>query len=131
MNISDTIRSFNDVSGESFTLSCSIVDDRICLKLAGKVDIQNPDELLLPALLKLDKDFIESKVHEIGFNIKELEFINSSGIKVILQLVMGILNRHGDQQYKIIFYHNPESKYQKKSFNAISFLAPALISFVP
>ena len=131
MNINDIIQNYDDVVSGSFRFSCGLVDGTVCMKLGGKVDIQNPDEVLLPVLLRLDKDFVASQVREVDFDIKELEFINSSGIKVVLQMVMSIVNRHESQQYKINFYHDPASSYQKKSFNAITFLAPNLITFIP
>lgn len=131
MNYDFIVNNFEDVRNDSFHLSCSMEKGLVFVKLKGKVDIPNPDEVLLPALLRLDRVLVESRAEEVAFNIEELDFINSSGIKVVLQLVMNILNRQESQQYKISFYHNPESKYQKKSFNAISFLAPTLISFVP
>ncbi len=131
MSVNDIAKNFQAVRAESFIFSCGIEEGKIRMKLEGKVDIPNPDEILLPVLLKLDAEFVENRVAEVQFDIQSLEFINSSGIKVILQLVMSILNHHEDQRYRISFLHEPEKKYQKKSFNAMSFLAPNLISFVP
>lgn len=131
MSVSDIVKNFQAVRAEGFSFSCDFDEGKICMKLEGKVDIPNPDEVLLPVLLGLDREFVENRIAEVSFDIQSLEFINSSGIKVVLQLVMSILNRPESHRYRISFLHDPEKKYQKKSFNAMSFLAPNLISFVP
>ncbi len=131
MNIHDIVRGFAPVTTEGFTLSFAADGEQVVVLLRGVVDIENPDELILPALLKLDSELNKNSVPGVSFDIRELEFINSSGIKAFLQMIMKNVSRPDSGQYRISFLHNPEKTFQKKSFTSITFLAPDLVSFTP
>lgn len=131
MNMHDIVKGFTPITTKGFTLSFAADGERVVVLLRGVVDVENPDELILPVLLKLDSELNENRVPWVSFDIRELEFINSSGIKAFLQMIMKNVSRPGSGQYRISFLHNPEKKFQKKSFTSITFLAPDLVSFTP
>ena len=131
MSAHEIVQEFTPVNAESFTFSCALDGEGVVVSLSGMVDIPNPDEHLLPSLISLDSSLSSHGIGTISFDIRALDFINSSGIKVLLQMLMKNLGRPENGRYRIVFLHDPNRKYQKKSFRSMSFLAPDLVSFNP
>lgn len=120
-----------DINEKSFSLTVKNENNRIEIIFSGQIDIPNPEIIVTPFFTKLDSEIISANINEVYFNVSKLDFINSSGIKVILQYIMSIIRRPEKQQYNIIIKYNEGVESQKTRFNSILFLAPKIIRFVP
>jgi len=112
-------------------ISLSVKEDSsgMTAVIAGKIDMPNPDIIISPFFVSLDKEILNLRLEEVYLDTTKLEFINSSGIKSILQLVMNIIKRPENDQYKIIIQYDKNIAAQKTRFDAIAFLAPNIIRF--
>ena len=120
-----------EITSKNFVILIKDNPEKIELLIKGNIDIPNPDQIITPFFTKLDSEILRCKLKEISIDIKELDFINSSGIKILLKFVMNILRRTRDEQYNINFIYDQKVKSQKTRFNSILFLAPDIVKFIP
>ena len=76
----------SDIKKENFTISLEQDEKKITVIFSGKIDIPNPEVIITPFLKKIDSEAVTKRYESIYFNVCKLDFINSSGIKVILQI---------------------------------------------
>lgn len=120
-----------EINEKSFSMSLKKRDDRVEIIISGKIDTPDSNIFITPFLEKIDKEMVNNNISDIYFDVCKLHFINSSGIKVILQHVMNIIKRPVEQQYNIIFEYDETLEIQKTRFKSLLFIAPNIIKFLP
>jgi len=118
-----------EIKEKNISLSVKEDTSKIVAVIDGKIDMPNPDSIITPFLSSLDKEILNSVFKKVYFDTTKLEFINSSGIKSLLHLVMNIIKRPENSQYEIIILYDQNIIAQKTRFDSIAFLAPNIVKF--
>jgi hypothetical protein len=107
-------------------LEVEIVDfeNTIKILLRGSVDMVSPDSKLNPYFARIHTAVVTNGFKAIYCDVRELDFINSSGIKCFLKWVMKVPQLSPHKQYNIIFYISKEMEWQEISLGFIKRLAP-------
>ena len=89
--------------------------DTIQVNWYGKSDQRNPTQFLVPILLDvLKKGITENKL--IIWNLRDLEYMNSSGITPIIK---GLEQAKKNSQNKVQVFYDKSKKWQDLNFSAL------------
>jgi hypothetical protein len=88
------------------------------IRFAGNADMDaiQPLEVLLP---KVHAELIRVGANEIEVDFSQLEFMNSTCLKLFVSWVADILEAPEAQRYKLRFRSNPEMRWQRRSLIAL------------
>lgn len=95
--------------------------------LSGIMDDKNPGAYLIPFLDKVHKDIMEKNISAIDIDIRDLAYINSSGIKDIINWFLKIESQDNGPKYSITFLCSRESRWQGLSIAMIQKIIPGRI----
>jgi hypothetical protein len=84
-------------------------DDTVTLK--GEINQENPEHFLTPFFTKV----IEEMDGDIILDLRELEFLNSSGIKPLLEFLM-----KRNKQWRVNIKSDPNSTWQRTSLKVLT-----------
>ena len=113
-----------------FSGTADCAQQTLVVNLVGAIDFVNKakvEELMREVhAAARDRD-----VQEVIVDFRELEFMNSSCLKIFVAWIDTILGLPTAGQYRVIFVSNREIGWQKNSLLALSCLAPGLVSVEP
>ncbi|HOV15243.1 MAG TPA: hypothetical protein PK771_13220 [Spirochaetota bacterium] len=93
--------------------------DGITISFSGAIDDKNPEDYLLPFFIKVHEKIVETNTKYLNLNLKELTFLNSSGIKCFVQLVSLMLKLPEDKRYNLKMKIDASSQWQNTSFSLL------------
>lgn len=94
------------------------------VKFKGCIDLQNPEPIITPFFDKIHNNVIKNGIKEVFLDFKELNFLNSSGIKTITKWIMKIPLLPQDKKYKLNLIYTDEITWQRTSLMILTYLAP-------
>jgi hypothetical protein len=98
------------------------------LYVSGQIDCQDPSSILKPYFNKLHNHIIKNKISVFNIDVTELYFINSAGIKEIVDWILKIESLPINQKYKLLFLSNTQYVWQEASFSSLKFLSPNIVN---
>jgi hypothetical protein len=108
-----------EIKGEDYTVefdaSCTTV------KLKGELSLGGPSEY--EPIAKLLNDVAETNPETMTVNLRELGFLNSSGISMLSKFVMGLRKKKGVQ---LVILGSNDMPWQGKSLQNLVRLLPGL-----
>ncbi|MCK4795825.1 MAG: SiaC family regulatory phosphoprotein [Spirochaetes bacterium] len=112
----------------------SIDEDGISMKFDGKnvsfsgnIDSLEPEKFIGPFLNKIHNYIIEKKIKSICVDIIDLDFLNSSAIKQLVEWIMKLESLSNNEKYVIKFICNKDISWQEQSIMALTFLNTELV----
>ncbi len=99
----------------------------IGVSFIGDVDMQDPGVILDPLFDKIHGGCVESGIKEVDLDFKQLNFLNSSGIKAIAKWIMKLGDLSEDKKYVIKIIHNRNITWQVTSLPTLTFLVPGAV----
>lgn len=114
------------VKTQWFTVQAERRDNAIFVAMSGNADMDIHEQLkkFLYELHMLAKAVRPS---EVVFQFHELYFMNSSCMSLLLRFINDIASSRIPDQYKVRFRSNPDTRWQRKSFDAMQAYAPDLV----
>lgn len=115
-----------DILKEKLTeakFAIEVVDDAN-VKFKGCIDLQNPEPIITPFFDKIHNNVIKKGIKEIFLDFKELNFLNSSGIKTITKWIMKMSLLPPEKRYKMNLIYTEEITWQRTSLMILTYLAP-------
>lgn len=94
------------------------------VELAGEIDLPDPGQVLKPFFSQIHEAMLTSDLRVIKVNIKQLTFINSSGIKEIVAWVLKQRALPPENRYQICFQSDPKVNWQKFTLGLMTRLGP-------
>jgi hypothetical protein len=102
-------------------------DSNMCVKFKGDIDMEDPGELLDPFFKNLHEGMLAHKIKEIKADFKELNFLNSSGIKAVAKWIMKLTELEEAKRYTIRIIYNRDITWQVTSLPTLNFLVPGVV----
>jgi hypothetical protein len=96
--------------------------------ISGSVNLSNPSELMGPYILKLHNKAVESGIKKITLDITNLSFLNSSGIREIVNWILLLNNMPEEKKYAIHIKYNSRHQWQESSISTFVCLNPDLVT---
>jgi hypothetical protein len=112
-----------------FALTPSLDGDRIVVQFTGNGDMEAVDSL--SGYLKLvHREAVELGVSRVAFDFSTLYFMNSSCFKAFVSLI-DTVSRTDPRAYAVCFLTNPRIHWQRRSLEALRYLAPKVVEVEP
>jgi len=99
----------------------------LTITIAGDIDMQDPSQILDPLFDKVHKGAMAAGLKTIVFDLKQLAFLNSSGIKAIAKWIMNLSAAPADKKYVIKILQNKGISWQTTSLPTLTFLVPGAV----
>jgi hypothetical protein len=90
--------------------------------ITGNIKVSNPSSIMEPFITEAHNSILENKVKMVKLDIRKLEYLNSSGIKEIVNWVTKLEKLSSNQKYHIIFLYNPEITWQETFVSSMVYL---------
>ena len=101
--------------------------DGFCLILSGDIDMRDTSIEFLPFLLKIHDALVENSIKTISLNLVKLTFMNSNGIKSIINWIMKLTELPEKDQYKVHIKANTDIAWQESTLPVLQKLFPEFI----
>jgi len=110
---------------DGFSLTPNLDGNRMVVQFAGNGDMEAVDPL--SAYLKLvHREAVACGVSRVDFDFSTLYFMNSSCFKAFVSLI-DTVSRTDPQAYGVCFLTNPRIHWQRRSLEALRYLAPKVV----
>jgi len=114
---------------EGFSLTPNLDGNRMVVQFTGNGDMEAVDAL--GAYLKLvHRSAVELGVSRVAFDFSTLYFMNSSCFKAFVSLI-DTVSRTDPRAYAVCFLTNPRIHWQRRSLEALRYLAPKVVEVEP
>jgi hypothetical protein len=114
---------------DDFKLILDVYNETLRISFYGTINMSMPQSILIPYFTKLNDYILKNKLDFIYIDVVNLDFINSSSLRCLLDWILKIKVLSDDTKYKINFVLDIEKKWQKMSFLAIFNLYTDIIDF--
>jgi anti-anti-sigma regulatory factor len=114
---------------EGFSLTPNLEEKGLVVQFTGNGDMEAVDSL--GAYLKLvHRSAVELGVTRVAFDFSSLYFMNSSCFKAFVSLI-DTVSRTDPRAYAVCFLTNPRIHWQRRSLEALRYLAPKVVEVEP
>ena len=114
---------------EGFSLTPNLEENGLVVQFTGNGDMEAVDPL--GAYLKLvHRSAVELGVSRVAFDFSSLYFMNSSCFKAFVSLI-DMVSRTDPRAYAVCFLTNPRIHWQRRSLEALRYLAPKVVEVEP
>ena len=114
---------------EGFSLTPNLEEKGLVVQFTGNGDMEAVDPL--GAYLKLvHRSAVELGVSRVAFDFSSLYFMNSSCFKAFVTLI-DTVSRTDPRAYSVCFLTNPRIHWQRRSLEALRYLAPKVVEVEP
>jgi hypothetical protein len=118
------------VSLPTFSIAHEVTDSAIIVYLRGNAD-SDMAEVFASYLERLHEAALASKKREVVLDARELYFLTSSCIKSLVVAIKRLMAVETRLQYKIRLVTTPALRWQERSFEVLTRIAPLLVSISP
>jgi hypothetical protein len=118
------------ISLPTFSINHQANEQQITVYLRGNADSDVADTFA-SFLQQLHDVAVAAKVREVVFDSRELYFLTSSCIKSLVVAIKRLMAMDARLQYKIRFITTPALRWQERSFEVLTKIAPLLVSISP
>lgn len=98
------------------------------LVFEGKIDMLDPGLEIQPFLLELHTKMLEEGVKRLLVDFTGLTFMNSSGLKVMVNWIMKLKDVPADSRYRLVLQRNKDITWQGSSLPILQKLLPDAIT---
>ena len=114
---------------EGFSLTPNLEESGLVVQFTGNGDMEAVDPL--SGYLKLvHRSALELGVSRVAFDFSSLYFMNSSCFKAFVSLI-DTVSRTDPRAYAVCFLTNPRIHWQRRSLEALRYLAPKVVEVEP
>lgn len=104
-------------------------ESSVLISISGEIDMRDPAKSILPYLIRIHEAAITRDIKIIDIDVRELSYVNSSGIKTIISWLMLSKNIADNKRYHVRIIQNSDIPWQESTFPVIQKLFPELITF--
>ncbi|MBN2444737.1 MAG: hypothetical protein JXJ04_25500 [Spirochaetales bacterium] len=89
---------------------------------SGSINHPRPQVFMEPFMDAVHDNIVEKKIKEVNFDITDLRFLNSSGIREIVDWVLKMSKLPDSEKYMINFICSKQHKWQESSITTLIYL---------
>jgi hypothetical protein len=109
------------------TIDIGDIASGVAVSIVGEIDMQDPSVVLDPLFAKVHKGVMDAGLKTVEFDLRQLTFLNSSGIKAIAKWIMNLATAPADKKYVIKILQNKAISWQTTSLPTLTFLVPGAV----
>ncbi|NOY09342.1 MAG: hypothetical protein GXP33_10940 [Spirochaetes bacterium] len=100
----------------------------IAVKFSGDIDMEDPSTILDPLFKKLHEGILQQNIKEVVCDFRELNFLNSSGIKAMAKWIMKLSELDDSSKYSIKILYSKDITWQSTSLPTLTYLVPGAVT---
>jgi hypothetical protein len=93
------------------------------LRFTGNIDMRDPSSVLSPYYEKVHAEATTNKAPEVRLDLRNLTYLNSSGILTLVKWIKRLQDTPADQRYKFHIIYSNDITWQRISILTISKMA--------
>ena len=109
------------------TIDVGDIASGVAVSIVGEIDMQDPSVVLDPLFARIHKGVMDAGLKTVDFDLRQLTFLNSSGIKAIAKWIMSLAIAPADKKYVIKIIQNKAISWQTTSLPTLTFLVPGAV----
>jgi len=109
------------------TIDVGDIASGVAVSIVGEIDMQDPSVVLDPLFSRIHKGVMDAGLKTVDFDLRQLTFLNSSGIKAIAKWIMSLAIAPADKKYVIKIIQNKAISWQTTSLPTLTFLVPGAV----
>lgn len=90
--------------------------------ISGNIVQMKPELYMQDFFTELHQYVLEHKIKRVDVNITKLKFLNSAGIKVLIDWIILITELPEDEKYQLFFICDSKSFWQETSINTLAII---------
>lgn len=112
---------------ERVSIQVGDLPEGVLVTITGDIDMQDPAKLLDPFFQELHRQAVQKGTKRVDLDVRQLNFLNSSGIRALAKWIMALLPLKVEQRYQIRMLHNKGLAWQAASLPTLTFLVPGAV----
>ena len=116
-----------DVAAEALAIQGRLTETTIAVRIAGTADLAARADLE-DYMRRLHAEAVRVKATAVVVDLRELEFMNSSCLKVFVVWLAQLRDMEASAHYKVRIQSNPGLLWQRRSLAALSCFAVDLVT---
>jgi len=97
------------------------------IRMSGAVEMRDPGELLTPYWNKVDEKAVQQSIRRIEVDMRDLNFMNSSGILTLVRWITKAKTHSTDNAYQLVLQYDRNVTWQRTSIPTLAKLAPDVV----
>ena len=115
------------LEAEGLSVFPKVTDRVMSVLVAGAVEMRDPGDLLNPYWTQLDDDARRLGVSRVELDLRDLTFMNSSGLLTLVRWITKV-KTHANDSYQMILCYDRNVTWQRASIPTLAKLAPDLVT---
>lgn len=115
------------LSAEGLTIVPRVDDGVVRVKVSGAVEMRDPGDLLNPYWNAIDEQTRAKKLKRVEVDLRDLGFMNSSGILTLVRWITKAKTHAADQAYTLVLQYDRNVTWQRTSIPTLAKLAPQVV----
>lgn len=103
-------------------------DGGVELRFSGTIDMRDPSSILLPYYDQVHDHVTANKVPEVRLDLRNLAYLNSSGILTLVKWIKKLQDMPAEQKYKFHIVYSGDINWQRISILTIGKMAADVVS---
>jgi len=118
---------FTPLSADGLSITPQMSGDVLRVKMTGAVEMRDPGELLNPYWTGLDDAVRAKSLKRVEVDLRDVNFMNSSGILTLVRWITKAKTHAPDQAYKLVLQYDRNVTWQRTSIPTLAKLAPQIV----
>lgn len=117
----------NPLKAEGLSITPQMANDVVRVIVTGAVEMREPGDLLNPYWTSIDDHIRERAVKRAELDLRDVSFMNSSGILTLVRWITKVKNHDPSQSYQLVLQYDRNVTWQRTSIPTLAKLAPAVV----
>lgn len=122
-----TTNALSPLNAEGLQVVPTVGDDAMRVKMSGAIEMRDPGELLNPFWNGIDDETRRRSLKRVEVDMRDLSFMNSSGILTLVRWITKAKTHGPDSAYKLVLQYDRNVTWQRTSIPTLAKLAPAIV----
>lgn len=115
------------LQAEGLHIVPTVADGLMKIRISGAIEMRDPGELLNPFWTNVDEEVRRRNIRRVEVDLRDLNFMNSSGILTLVRWITKARTHKGDSAYKLVLQYDRNVTWQRTSIPTLAKLAPAVV----
>jgi hypothetical protein len=120
-------RAFDALAIEGLTIVPRLDHDVLHISVLGAVEMRDPGEVLNPYWNRIDDEIIKRSLKRVEVDLRDLNFMNSSGILTLVRWITRAKNHSDSDSYQMVLRYDRNVTWQRSSVPTLAKLAPRVV----
>ena len=124
--MTSSLPAFAPLTVEGLSIVPRLDNGVLRITVAGAVEMREPGDVLTPYWNQVDQEVRRRKVKRVEVDLRDLNFMNSSGILTLVRWIT-LVKGHTADSYQLVLQYDRNVTWQRTSIPTLAKLAPNVV----